>query len=87
MLTKFHSFAGIRARHQKELETLTLVAQPLKTLKLFILAVIEYLRRSVAYLLAHGGWLMFLSATIVLAGVLLLTVDGPHGKVITLLIF
>lgn len=87
MLTMFHSFAGIRARHQIELENLTLVAQPLKTLKLFIFAVIEYLRRSVAYLLAHGGWLMFLSTITVLAGVLLLTVDGPHGKVIILLIF
>lgn len=72
--------SGIRARHQKELENLTLVSQPLKTLKLFILAVIEYLQRSVAYLLTHGGWFMFLSALIILAGVLLITVDGPHGK-------
>ncbi|KAI5649125.1 hypothetical protein M9H77_35130 [Catharanthus roseus] len=72
--------SGIRARHQEELENLTLVTQPFKTSRLFFLAVIQYLRKSVAYLLAHGAWFMLLSAILVLAMVFLVTIDGPHGK-------
>ncbi|KAL3507909.1 hypothetical protein ACH5RR_033291 [Cinchona calisaya] len=72
--------AGIRARHQEELENLNLVTQPLKTFKLFIFAVIQYLQQSAAYLLAHGGWFMLLSAVVLLAGILLVTIEGPHEK-------
>lgn len=72
--------AGIRARHQEELENLTLVTHPFKTIKLFILAVIQYLQRSATYLLAHAGWFMLLSALFLLAGILLVTIDGPHEK-------
>ncbi|XP_071940424.1 vacuole membrane protein KMS1-like isoform X2 [Coffea arabica] len=72
--------AGIRARHQEELENLTLITQPFKTIKLFILAVIQYLWRSAAYLLAHAGWFMLLSALFLFAGILLVTIDGPHEK-------
>ena len=61
---------------------MTLTSQPFKTLKFFILAVIKYLKRSVAYLLAHGGWPMVLYAVVVLVGILLFTIDGPHEKVI-----
>ncbi|KAL0376607.1 UNVERIFIED_CONTAM: Vacuole membrane protein KMS1 [Sesamum calycinum] len=71
---------GLRIRHQQELEKLTLTSQPLKTLKLFFLAVRLYLRQSAAYLLSHGGWLMLLSTIFVICGVLLVTVDGPHEK-------
>ncbi|KAK6130280.1 hypothetical protein DH2020_035993 [Rehmannia glutinosa] len=71
---------GIRTKHQQELENLTLTSQPLKTLKLFILAVRQYLKRSVTYLLSHGSWFMLLSTIIVIPGVLLVTVDGPHEK-------
>ncbi|KAL0348839.1 UNVERIFIED_CONTAM: Vacuole membrane protein KMS1, partial [Sesamum angustifolium] len=70
----------LRIRHQQELEKLTLTSQPLKTLKLFFLAVRLYLRQSAAYLLSHGGWLMLLSTIFVICGVLLVTVDGPHEK-------
>ncbi|GFZ08849.1 SNARE associated Golgi protein family [Actinidia rufa] len=71
---------GLRAKHQQELENLTLTTQPFKTLKFFILAVIKCLKRSVAYLLAHGGWPMVLYAVVVLVGILLFTIDGPHDK-------
>lgn len=87
VLTEFPSFAGIRARHQEELENLTLVTQPFKTSRLFFLAVIQYLCKSVAYLLAHGAWFMLLSAILVLAMVFLVTIDGPHGKVMRSVIF
>ncbi|XP_052191071.1 vacuole membrane protein KMS1 [Diospyros lotus] len=71
---------GIRAKHQKELENLTLMSQPFKTLQFFILAVIQYLKRSVLYLLAHGSWSMVFCTIMVLIGILLFTIDGPHEK-------
>ncbi|KAG8373061.1 hypothetical protein BUALT_Bualt12G0131600 [Buddleja alternifolia] len=69
-----------RIKHQQELENLSLTSQPFKTLKLFVLAIILYLRRSVAYLLSNGGWLMLLTTFFAIAGILLVTVDGPHEK-------
>ncbi|CAI9776325.1 unnamed protein product [Fraxinus pennsylvanica] len=74
------SISGLHWKHKQELENLTLTTQPIKTLKLFILAITQYLRQSVAYLLSHGGWLMLLGTMIVIAGVLLVTTDGPHEK-------
>ncbi|EYU45646.1 hypothetical protein ABFS82_14G016300 [Erythranthe guttata] len=74
------SISGLRLKHQQELENLSLTSQPFKTLKLFVLAVVQYLRRSFAYLLSHGGWLIVLSALVAIAGILLVTVDGPHEK-------
>lgn len=76
------SISGLRERHKQELESLTLTSQPFKTSKLFILAVIQYLKRSLAYLLTHGGLLMLLSTVMVIVGVLLLAIDGPHGKLV-----
>lgn len=75
-------FAGIRERHQQELENLTLTAQPFKTLKFFALAMVQYCKRSVFYLLAKGGWLMLLSTVVAAVGVVLVTIDSPHEKVI-----
>ncbi|KAL6971468.1 meiotic spindle pole body protein Kms1, partial [Sarracenia purpurea var. burkii] len=70
----------IQAKHRQELENLTLTIQPSKTLKFFILAVAQNLKRAVLYLLAHGGWLMVLCTAGVLGGILLFTIDGPHEK-------
>lgn len=39
-----------------------------------------------AYLLSHGGLLMLLLTMIVIAGVLLVTTDGPHEKVINMVV-
>ncbi|XP_059649887.1 vacuole membrane protein KMS1-like [Cornus florida] len=74
------SISELQAKHQQELENLTLTAQPFKTLNLFILASIEYIKRSVLYLLAHGGLLMLLSTFVTILGILLVTIDGPHEK-------
>ncbi|PSR92698.1 Vacuole membrane protein [Actinidia chinensis var. chinensis] len=74
------SIQGLRARHQQELENLTLTTQPFKTLKFFIFAVNQYLNRTVLYLLSHGGYLMVLCTVGVLVAVLLFTIDGPHEK-------
>ncbi|KAB5537815.1 hypothetical protein DKX38_015348 [Salix brachista] len=74
------SISSLRERHQQELENLTLTGQPLKTLKFFVLAVVQYCKRSVFYLLAKGGWLMLLSTVIAAVGIVLVTIDGPHEK-------
>ncbi|KAF2318537.1 hypothetical protein GH714_008729 [Hevea brasiliensis] len=49
-------------------------------MKFFILAMIQYFKQLVIYLLAKGGWLMLLSTVVVSLGILLLTIDGPHEK-------
>ncbi|KAG8636712.1 vacuole membrane protein KMS1 [Manihot esculenta] len=74
------SIADLHERHQLELENLTLTTQPFKTIKFFILAIVEYFKRSVIYLLAKGGWLMLISTVVVTLGILLVTIDGPHEK-------
>jgi len=74
------SIQGLREKHQLELENLTLTTEPVKTIKFFVLAVLQYLKRTLLYLLAHGGWLMVLCTVGVLVGMLLLTIDGPHEK-------
>ncbi|CAI9762160.1 unnamed protein product [Fraxinus pennsylvanica] len=79
-VVKLFTFAGLHAKHQQELENLTLTIQPTKTLKLFTLAVMQYVRRSISYLLSHSGRLMLLSSIVILAGVLLVTIDGPREK-------
>lgn len=75
-------FAGLHEKHQRELENLTLTRQPFRTFKFFILAMIQYLKQSILYLLGHGVWLMLLSAALVLGGILLVNIDGPHEKVL-----
>jgi len=75
-------FAGLHERHQQELENLTMTGQPFKTLKFFVLAMVQYCKRSVFYLLAKGGWLMLLSTVVAAVGIVLVTIDGPHEKVL-----
>ncbi|KAL3626259.1 meiotic spindle pole body protein Kms1 [Castilleja foliolosa] len=74
------SISEVRAKHQQDIEKLTLTSQPLKTLKLFILAVKQYLKRSIKYLMSHGGLLLLLNIVVVVPSILLVTVDGPHEK-------
>ncbi|XP_048427675.1 vacuole membrane protein KMS1-like [Pyrus x bretschneideri] len=74
------SISGLHEKHQEELDNLTLTSQPFRTLKFFILAVIQYVKRLISYLLARGGWLMLSSIVLLSLGVLLITIDGPHEK-------
>ncbi|KAK0608776.1 hypothetical protein LWI29_035887 [Acer saccharum] len=74
------SISDLHKKHEQELENLSLTTQPLKTLKFFAFAVVQYLKRSTLYLLAKGGWLMLLSTVVGTLGVLLMTIDGPHEK-------
>nr|XP_043629182.1 vacuole membrane protein KMS1-like [Erigeron canadensis] len=74
------AISGLREKHKQEIENLTLTSQPFKTLKLFIVAVAQYLRRSLVYILTHGVWLMILLSVTVAGAVLFLSADGPYGK-------
>ncbi|CAI0466060.1 unnamed protein product, partial [Linum tenue] len=76
----YSNVAELREKHQKELDNLNFTTQPFKTLKFFILAVVQYFKRCVLYLFAKGGWLLLLSAVVVASVFLVATVDGPHGK-------
>lgn len=64
-----------------DLENLTLTTQPFKTLKLFALVAVQYLKRSILYILTRGGWLMLFCTVLLASGLLLMAVDGPHEKV------
>nr|GMD81793.1 vacuole membrane protein KMS1-like [Ipomoea batatas] len=59
---------------------MTLMTQPFKTLKLFVMAVLEWLRQSLAYLFSHALWFVLLSCVAVLSGMLLLTTDSANEK-------
>ncbi|KAJ8442761.1 hypothetical protein Cgig2_011031 [Carnegiea gigantea] len=72
--------SGLREKHQQELENLTLTSKPCRTLKFFIFAINDYVKQSLAYLLAKGGWLLVLSTLFVACGVLLATIEGSHEK-------
>lgn len=74
------AISEIRERHQQEVENLTLTTQPFKTLKFFVLGLAQYIKHSILYLLAKGGWLMLLSIVAIALGVLVVTIDGPHEK-------
>ncbi|XP_030974904.1 vacuole membrane protein KMS1 [Quercus lobata] len=74
------AISELHKRHQQESENLTITTQPVRTLKFFVLAVIQYIKRSISYLLAKGGWLMLLSTVAIAIGILVVTIDGPHEK-------
>lgn len=80
------SISGLRRKHKRELDKLTLTLQPFKTLKFFTLAILQHISRSVLYIFAHGFLLMILTAAIVVVGVLLVTDDGPHKKHVEVLL-
>ncbi|KAL4642504.1 hypothetical protein ACB092_02G023600 [Castanea dentata] len=74
------AISELHKRHQQESDNLTITTQPFKTLKFFVLAVIQYIKSSISYLLAKGGWLMLLSTVAIAIGILVVTIDGPHEK-------
>lgn len=74
-------FAGLKEKHRLDLENLTLYAQPFKTSQLFFFGVVQYLKKSLLYMVRKGGWFMVLSILIVAFWVLLISIDGPHEKV------
>ncbi|PNY17993.1 vacuole membrane protein 1-like, partial [Trifolium pratense] len=71
---------GLHEKHKMELENLTLTTQPFKTLKYSTLAVIQYIKKTMLYILAKGGWLMLFSVAVGTLGVVLVTLGCLHEK-------
>lgn len=78
---RFLIIAELHEKHRLELENLTLATQPLKTVKNFILATAQCLKRPIVYVLRTGGLFMLLSTIALAFGILLMIVDGPYQKV------
>lgn len=74
-------FVGLRVKHRTEVENLTLTKQPVETLKLFILAIVQYLKHSLVYLLTKGVWLLILCVLVLVFGFYISSVDSPHHEV------
>ncbi|KAF7837275.1 vacuole membrane protein KMS1-like [Senna tora] len=49
-------------------------------MKFFTFAIIQYMKQTISYLLAKGGWLMLFSIVVGALGIVLMTIDGPHEK-------
>ncbi|RYR37462.1 hypothetical protein Ahy_A09g042342 isoform B [Arachis hypogaea] len=71
---------GHKRKQQLELENLTITTQPLRTLKFFTLAIIQYLKKSIFYLLEIGGWLVLFVCVIGALAMMLIPTDGSHEK-------
>jgi len=82
MLIDMSLFVGLHEKHKMELENLTLTTQPFKTLKYSTLAVIQYIKKTMLYLLAKRGWLMLFNVAVGTLGVVLMTLGCLHEKVI-----
>ncbi|GAU18824.1 hypothetical protein TSUD_228140 [Trifolium subterraneum] len=74
------TISGLHEKHKMELENLTLTTQPFKTLKYSTLAVIQYIKKTLLYILAKGGWLMLFSVAVGTLGVVLVTLGCLHEK-------
>ncbi|XP_021817511.1 vacuole membrane protein KMS1-like [Prunus avium] len=70
------SISGLRVKQHRELESLTLTAQPLKTLKYFMLGFGQCLRQ----FMAKGGWLVLLFILAGGIGMLTITIGGPQEE-------
>lgn len=74
------SISELQEQHRLDLENLTLKSQPFKTFQFFILATLQYLKRSGLYVLKKGGWFLVLTILVVASGILLIGVVYPHEK-------
>ncbi|XP_039064006.1 vacuole membrane protein KMS1-like [Hibiscus syriacus] len=67
--------SGLREKHRAELENLTLTNQPLRTLKLFVFAITQWIHQAIQ---TRAGWFMFSSTLVGSIGILVITVGKPH---------
>lgn len=72
----------LQAEHQKELEELVLTKRPFETLKLFALAIFHYLEQVASYVINRGASFSLLTLLGVALGIMLIMLDGPHGKLV-----
>lgn len=74
------SITGLRDKHCRELENLSLTTQPLKTLRFFILAVTDCLRQQISYISAKRSWFVFISLLVITSGIFVRTVLKPDEE-------
>ncbi|XVF41923.1 hypothetical protein PTKIN_Ptkin01aG0319700 [Pterospermum kingtungense] len=67
-----------RQKHQEELDNLTLTTQPLRTLKLFAFAVIQWIHQTIQH---PASWFILLSICAGSIGILVMTIGGPHEMI------
>uniref|UniRef100_A0A0D3EUR2 Vacuole membrane protein KMS1-like n=1 Tax=Oryza barthii TaxID=65489 RepID=A0A0D3EUR2_9ORYZ len=70
----------IREKHKLELENLTLTKHPFRTLRFFMLAMLQYLKRLATYILSKGALFVVLIVLVLAPGILLAVTDGLHKK-------
>ncbi|KAL3538108.1 hypothetical protein ACH5RR_001474 [Cinchona calisaya] len=76
------SILELRDRHQKELNNLTLMIQPVKTFKFFALAVLHCIQQPIVYISARRSWFALISIFAVGGGILIRTVFRPDKQYI-----
>nr|GLL37289.1 vacuole membrane protein KMS1-like isoform X1 [Ipomoea trifida] len=74
------SVSGLRDKHQKELENLTLATQPVRTIRFFILAVLKFLQRPLLCTSSKLSWLFLISTVAAGFGILFLSFRKPYGE-------
>ncbi|XP_042452952.1 vacuole membrane protein KMS1-like [Zingiber officinale] len=74
------SIKELKKKHQRDLQNLTLAAQPFKTFYLFVFATLQYLRQSLIYILRKGGWIMALTVLFAALGFFLVNDYGSNEK-------
>lgn len=72
----------LQAEHQKELDELVLTKRPFETLKLFALAIFQYLEQVASYIINRGASFSLLTLLVVALGIMLIMLDGPHEKLV-----
>ncbi|CAA7404140.1 unnamed protein product [Spirodela intermedia] len=70
----------MKGRHRLEIENLTLASQPFRTLRLFALGTVQYLKQSLVFLVRKGRSFMVMTILLVPILIALLVVEGPHEK-------
>ncbi|KAK6233111.1 hypothetical protein SCA6_003184 [Theobroma cacao] len=70
--------SGLREKHREELENLTLTTQPLRTLKLFVFAVIQWIHQTIRH---RAGWFIFSSTLAGSIGILVMTIGRHHEMI------
>ncbi|KAL6616169.1 hypothetical protein ACP70R_038439 [Stipagrostis hirtigluma subsp. patula] len=70
----------LREKHKADLQNLTLTKQPLRTLRYFILAMLQYVKRLAKYTLSKSGLFVLLIVLVVAPGILIFVTDGLHKK-------
>lgn len=72
----------LQAEHQKELEELVLTKRPFETMKLFALAILQYLKQLALYVINRWASFGLLTTLGIALGVMLIMLDGPQDKLV-----